>query len=191
MDENAVVLVNFSASALTASLSITESDLFLSDTLEAGKNYYMNDVYNDTVYTVTRSSLQNFNADLGPWGVRVFVLADSAFDDISTLPEKLSHSLPEQFSLDQNYPNPFNPVTQIAFSLPERTAVKLIVFDMLGREVARLIDSEMEAGNHSVRWNGRDRNNVLVGSGVYIYKLIGRGTSGEIFTRSRKMIFLK
>ena len=75
-------------------------------------------------------------------------------------------NVPAQFFLDQNYPNPFNPQTTIDFGLPEDGLVKLEVFNILGRKVATLVDSKMEAGYHSVVWNG-----VSLSSGVYFYKI--------------------
>jgi hypothetical protein len=74
--------------------------------------------------------------------------------------------LPNQYFLSQNYPNPFNPSTVINFQLPENTRVSLRVFDMLGREVAMLVNGQVEAGYHSVNF---DAGNLA--SGVYIYRL--------------------
>ncbi|HEX3072658.1 MAG TPA: T9SS type A sorting domain-containing protein, partial [Ignavibacteriales bacterium] len=88
---------------------------------------------------------------------------------------------PATFSLAQNYPNPFNPETKISFSLPQSGKTMLKVYDMLGREVAELINGEMEKGPHSVSFNGRN-----LSSGVYIYRL----QSGS-FTESKKMMLLK
>ncbi|MCL4511420.1 MAG: T9SS type A sorting domain-containing protein [Bacteroidetes bacterium] len=84
-------------------------------------------------------------------------------------------------TIEQNYPNPFNPSTQIRFSLSKPSHVKLAVYDMLGREVARLADEEMDAGYHSVTWNARN-----VSSGVYIYKL-----SAGSFVQVKRMILMK
>lgn len=88
---------------------------------------------------------------------------------------------PEENSLNQNYPNPFNPSTQIRFTLAKPSHVKLAVYDMLGREVARLADEEMDAGYHSVMWNA-DK----VSSGVYIYRL-----STNNFVQIRRMVVMK
>ncbi|MFH1194521.1 MAG: T9SS type A sorting domain-containing protein [bacterium] len=87
-----------------------------------------------------------------------------------------------KFSLSQNYPNPFNPTTKISYSIPEATNVTLKVFDMLGREVATLINGESRsAGNYDVQFDASD-----IASGMYIYKL----TAGE-FSSSMKMMLLK
>ncbi|MFT5142792.1 MAG: hypothetical protein ACI80V_000444 [Rhodothermales bacterium] len=83
-----------------------------------------------------------------------------------------SPELPEVVSLDQNYPNPFNPVTAIGFELPETGAVKLVVFDQLGRPVQMLVDGVLTAGNHVVTFDGSH-----LGSGSYLYVLTAGGRS--------------
>ncbi len=88
---------------------------------------------------------------------------------------------PESFSLYQNYPNPFNPVTTISFALPQKTFVKLNVYDVLGNLVAALVNREMPAGIQNVKFDGSGLN-----SGVYFYKLIAGNFSGV-----KKMTFLK
>lgn len=75
-------------------------------------------------------------------------------------------SVPENFKLEQNYPNPFNPVTKINFSIPKQTQVTLKVYDMLGREVAQLINRELSPNNYSVNFDGSK-----LSSGIYFYKL--------------------
>lgn len=86
-----------------------------------------------------------------------------------------------KFGLDQNFPNPFNPSTQINYSLQKDGIVSLRVYDMLGTEVAVLVNEHMKAGNHSVEFNASS-----LPSGIYIYKL----ASGN-FTVSKKLILLK
>lgn len=68
--------------------------------------------------------------------------------------------------MEQNYPNPFNPATKIAFTLPEASQVELVVYDVMGREVRRMVTASMEAGRHEVRFEAAD-----LASGVYIYRL--------------------
>jgi hypothetical protein len=90
-------------------------------------------------------------------------------------------NLPVKFQLQQNYPNPFNPSTKITFSLPHSADASLKVFDMLGREVATLVNGYTAAGSHEVQFNASN-----VSSGVYFYKL----TSGS-FTQIKKMMLVK
>lgn len=93
--------------------------------------------------------------------------------------------LPEVFELGQNFPNPFNPTTTIQFSIPSSVAgsvpVRLSVFDMLGREVAILVDEARPAGRHTVTFNAS-----ALGSGVYLYRL----QSGSM-TETRRMTLIK
>jgi hypothetical protein len=94
--------------------------------------------------------------------------------------------VPKSFSLEQSYPNPFNPTTQIRYGLPQSSPVRITVHNMLGQEVAVLVDGVQEAGFHEVRWNGRNAVGSPVGSGVFFYR-IQSGT----FTDIKKMVLLK
>ena len=76
--------------------------------------------------------------------------------------------LPAAFALHQNYPNPFNPSTTLQFDLPMATDIHIVVYDLLGREVVRLVDRNLEAGYHSVIWNGKTAAGRDVPSGIYI-----------------------
>jgi len=91
------------------------------------------------------------------------------------------HELPTNFQLSQNYPNPFNPKTSFTFSIPEPTRINVKVYDMLGKEVATLVDNEVLSGIQSVSWNAAD-----LPSGIYFYRLeAGR------FSITRKCVLLK
>jgi len=89
--------------------------------------------------------------------------------------------VPTQFSLAQNYPNPFNPSTMIEFSLPIAQNVTVSVYDVLGREVATLVDGMMDAGVHNVAFDASE-----LSSGVYIYNIRTQG-----FSASKKMLLTK
>ena len=78
---------------------------------------------------------------------------------------------PTGFRLYGNYPNPFNPSSTIRYDLPEAARVTLAIYDVMGREVARLVDGSMDPGAHTVEWNGQDRAGRLLPSGVYIVNL--------------------
>lgn len=115
--------------------------------------------------TITGSNLQNINFNFGsPIGIK-----------------KLSSEVPEEFSLSQNYPNPFNPSTKIKFQLPKAGFVKLIIFDLLGREIETPVNENMNAGAYEVDWNASAYSN-----GVYFYKLESRN-----YAETRKMILIK
>lgn len=95
--------------------------------------------------------------------------------------EETSNTLPRNYSLDQNYPNPFNPSTKIRFSLPENASVKLIVYDLLGREITCLVNGELNSGYHEVTFNAGNLT-----SGIYFYRL-----SAPKFSAVRKLMFIK
>ncbi len=93
----------------------------------------------------------------------------------------------EGFGLVSNYPNPFNPTTTIEFSLPERTMVKVEVFDILGRKVSTLINNQqLEAGQQRLVWNGKNDNGVQMVSGAYIFRI-----SSDKYSVARKMMLIK
>jgi ligand-binding sensor domain-containing protein len=89
--------------------------------------------------------------------------------------------VPTEYALYQNYPNPFNPTTTIEFDIPERTNVKLIIYDILGREIEILIDKELEPGKYKINFNATN-----LPSGVYFY-LIRAGN----FVKVKKMTLIK
>ncbi len=103
-----------------------------------------------------------------------------------------SPEIPEAFRLEQNYPNPFNPSTTIAFEVPGPSVVRLMVFDILGREVVTLLNEERPAGRFSVRWDGSNSLGGKVGSGVYLYKLEARTVDGGVaFTSVKKAVLIR
>jgi hypothetical protein len=95
-------------------------------------------------------------------------------------------TLPTEFALAQNYPNPFNPATVIAFDLPRSASVRLILFNALGQEVARLKDGHLPAGHHEVTWEAKDQFGRELASGVYFSRLEADG----IF-QTRKMLLVR
>ena len=89
--------------------------------------------------------------------------------------------LPTQFSLSPNYPNPFNPASTIRYELPVGSALSLIIYDVLGREVTTLAEGYQEAGSYQVRWDGAG-----FPSGIYVARLVT-----PEYTKSIKMVLLK
>jgi hypothetical protein len=95
--------------------------------------------------------------------------------------------VPLEFALSQNYPNPFNPTTTIEFSLARVVPVDLKIYDMLGREVAILLQSNsVNPGRYVMRWDGRNRFGQSVATGVYFYRLV----AGD-FVKTKKMLLMK
>ncbi|RKY91850.1 MAG: hypothetical protein DRQ01_07030, partial [Ignavibacteriae bacterium] len=110
-------------------------------------------------------------------GILIYTIPTSSQDDAVTV---------TKFELEQNYPNPFNPSTKIKFSVPpnvkqETSKVSLKIYDVLGNEVAVLVNEEKPAGNYETEFNASN-----LSSGIYYYKLV----TGS-FTDTKKMILLK
>ena len=105
------------------------------------------------------------------------IMVDTTTTDI----EEDRTALPEQVTLSENYPNPFNPTTRINYSLPQAGDVQLKVYNMLGREVATLVDGRKASGRHEIEFNARD-----LASGMYFYRLQADNT-----TITRKMLLVK
>ena len=173
---------------------------------ENGQNY-TNTVFHDTAATpITQgvppftgifrpqtpfSSFNNFQTQ-GYWILRIY---DRRVGNTGTLLNwslNLKYSPPisvkqeenlvaDKYTLYQNYPNPFNPVTVIKFAVPERTFVRLTVYDMLGREIKTLINEVQGQGVYSVIWDASS-----VPSGVYFYRL-----QTDKFTSTKKMVVIK
>jgi len=94
--------------------------------------------------------------------------------------------LPSKFALRNNYPNPFNPLTTIAYDLPEKSRVILVVYDIMGQEVVRLVDTYSPAGYYKTVWDGRNSHGQPVSSGVYLYRIMAGN-----YSRTNKMILMR
>lgn len=129
--------------------------------------------------------------------IDVITKAYEYFDMASPVNDELV-TIPDKFVLYQNYPNPFNPTTIIEYSIPnsvnsetmpngrQASIVNLKVFDLLGREVAVLVNKEQSPGNYSVTFNASG-----LSSGMYIYQLHAKENNGETFLMRKKMVLLK
>ena len=93
--------------------------------------------------------------------------------------------LPTEYSLMQNYPNPFNPSTLIRFSIPKNSFVTLKIYDVIGNEIAILIDEEKSVGNYEIEFSSL-KNNLKISSGVYLYQL-----RANDYMQTKKMILIK
>ncbi|MBI5216048.1 MAG: T9SS type A sorting domain-containing protein [Ignavibacteriae bacterium] len=120
----------------------------------------------DTLYLLTRKGLSMFDT------IHVF----NVTTDVGTSPE-----LPASYRLEQNYPNPFNPMTVIHYQLQAKSNVSLKVFDILGREVATLVDEIQQAGFQSVNWNASNYS-----SGIYFYRL-----QAGSFIETKKLVLIR
>ena len=94
--------------------------------------------------------------------------------------------MPDNYKLAQNYPNPFNPRTVIEFDLPRRSNVSITIFNLLGQQVAELVNEEIAAGSYRVSWDGNLSSGQRESSGIYFYRLVT-----EDFIENKKLILLK
>ena len=133
----------------------------------------------------TTTEIQNYSfidENLLP-GIHSYRLKQVDFDGTSELSDviEVEVSAPIEYSLSQNYPNPFNPSTTIIYSIPEDGHVTLKVYDVLGNEVASLVDEQKQSGSFDVNFNAS-----ALSSGVYYYQI----KAGE-FTSTKKLVLMK
>ena len=96
------------------------------------------------------------------------------------------NQLPHAFNLYNNYPNPFNPVTTLRYDLPEDVLVNITIYDIMGRIVRTLINSQQNAGFKSIQWNATNDAGSPLSAGLYLYKI-----QADNFVQTRKMVLLK
>jgi hypothetical protein len=113
------------------------------------------------------------------------ISASDSKGNLLNVVSRIDAMLPESYELAQNYPNPFNAATKIGFALPEPQQVSLVIYNISGQEVGRLIDGYLEAGTYDIIWNGTGRNGEAVSSGVYLYKL---HTDSRSITRKMSLV---
>lgn len=129
-------------------------------------------------YNIVSLAASQVNLYAGTSGSGIVVRAVSDLTEVT----RSGNPVPAVFSLEQNYPNPFNPTTEIRFSISKSSIVDLKIFDLLGREVAVLVNSEQRSpGRYTVKWNG-----VSFASGVYFYRL----RAGN-FVATKKLVLLR
>jgi len=141
-------------------------DNFNSPCIDAG-----NPAYKDSVMDCDWGLGSQDTCDMGAYSIAVLYTGISEENEI----------LPDKYELSQNYPNPFNPVTTIKYQIPERGFVMLIVYDVLGKEIATLANEEKTVGIHQVEFDASS-----LSSGVYFYRL----RSGS-FVETKKMLLMK
>ena len=130
--------------------------------------------------TITDSlGLTGVNCFCNPWVLHGAVIGGRQYGSVAGVTNQPGQ-IPSAISLRQNYPNPFNPTTIIRYALPHADHVRLGVFNLLGQEIALIVDEEKTAGSYSVSWNASG-----VSSGVYYYRL----TAGD-FTETKKMVLI-
>jgi hypothetical protein len=181
--------------------TLSNSDAWITSILTIGSNIFVgsygNGVWLSTNYGTTWNQV---NTGLGSGAYNVlslgantqFLFAGTVSSSIWRRPLSQMITVPtavhetgiqiKTFSLEQNYPNPFNPSTNISFSIPKQSTVTLKVYDLLGKEVATLVNNEIvAAGNYAKQWNAANLT-----SGVYFYRL-----QAGSFTQTKRLVLLK
>lgn len=132
---------------------------------------------------ISRRSIEGFGNDYAPFrraDTDDPLIRATVFSSVIGI-QQVSSEVPVRFSLEQNYPNPFNPATNIKFSIPKQELVKLVVYDILGKEVVTLVNENMSPGIYKVDFNGS-----AYASGIYFYRI-----ESASFTDVKKMILIK
>ena len=140
-----------------------------------------NSQYDTTWKAMKRLSISGNSLD----GWNAMIRADFVYL-VSTGVEENVEELPSTYSLSQNYPNPFNPTTKIEYMVPKSGNVKIIIYDMLGRNIKTIINEVHNKGKYSVVWNGDDNSGRKVSSGIYLYRM-----ETESFTSVKKLNLIK
>ncbi len=136
--------------------------------------------FSEPLYGTTYSKINFIVYDTSGSHTSTFSFTTSG-DSTAATDVTASSSLPHQYGLNQNYPNPFNPTTVIRYQLPAAGIVSLKVYDLLGHEIATLVNQNMPSGVHSVSFDGSH-----FASGVYFYRIIA-----DHFTETKKFVLLK
>lgn len=178
---------------------VWNGELFGNQTTYKNYMYYYAPDSTDTLGLVRYGSTLAYNFGLyysgggdavGDIYLKGCVINDTLYGDttkIITSVRDLSENTPKDFELYPNYPNPFNPSTSIIFKIKNSQTISLVIYDLMGKEVIRLIDNEFYySGSYKTTWNGKNNFNQSVSSGVYYYRLVG---DGIYLTRS--MVLMK
>lgn len=183
---NNVLVYNMSTGALENSFAAAQSvvDTGVVD-LPGGGGNSIRDITVDAAgnILVVNSSFEAFRV-YSPAGANSYTTVSPTKIDVdngTTDVEVISSDLPTEYSLEQNYPNPFNPTTMINFSIPEGGLVTLKVFNLLGQEVAELINDVQAAGSYKISFDASDLT-----TGLYIYKI-----QANNYTATKKMLLVK
>jgi len=173
--QNLFSIINLASNTTNANLTLPIDSI----SLDPMTTYYLTDLIDGAVISGTPAELAVVNWHMNPYQARIIILADTAVS--VSIPMLADLPVPGTFELQQNFPNPFNPRTKILFTLPHSGEVTLTVYDILGRELSRLLNSYLNSGVHEFWFNGEN-----LSSGIYVYRLEFAGRS-----LNRKMIMLK
>ncbi len=187
-NQNGLTVVNGAGNPVTTVLDLTTANLKFSGSPDS---VYANDLYANVHARIATATLSSFNVSLPAYGTAIYTLS-TTFDTvmIPQLPTSVDQtpSSPKEFRLWQNYPNPFNPTTILRYTIPGyrgqgtgNSEVRLAVYDVLGREVAVLVNEMQGPGTYEVKFDG-----AKLSSGVYFCRL----TAGT-YSSALKMVLTK
>ncbi|MEW6510571.1 MAG: alpha-amylase family glycosyl hydrolase [Bacteroidota bacterium] len=194
---NGVVVANFESTPHSATVTLTATGATPTVAgVTDGVAYTATDLYNgnETQSVVFSGGVATLPVNIAAFGSAVFVLDTIAhtltLPSLTAVDEPAASDLPGSPVLEQNYPNPFNPTTTIQYVVPSAGEVSLKVFDLMGREVATLVEGHSSSGRFTVAWDARTDGGRAVASGIYFYRLRAPGVSGESVI-VRKMMVLR
>lgn len=196
--QNGLVIANLEAVPHTVTVTLTSTGSPAAvEGVSDGTPLVASDLYNnDTTQTLTfTGGTAALTVTIPSLGSAVYVIDKVShtlkLPSLTGVQDRGGSLLPGKLALAQNYPNPFNPATTISFDLPVAGKVSLKIYDILGREVATLIDGHSSAGSFRAVWDAHTGAGVPVGSGVYFYRLTAPGADGGERVLVKKMIVLK
>jgi PKD repeat protein len=190
--ENSLFSAEFQANPLSGQIPL-QVQFVDQSTLSQTVNYWEWDFDNDgNIDSYDQNPTWTYN-DSGNFSVRLKV-SDGHSEDSETKLDYINatvvsvevNSIPQHFKLYQNNPNPFNPKTTIQYEMPEGSYVIIKIFNLLGKEIIRLVDEFQTAGIQKVDWDGKNKNGISVNSGIYLYSLICNN-----FSQTKKMLLIK
>ena len=192
-DENAVVAVNLANAPRNITLTLNAATVEFSGGVKPSMNLVVSELLTGTTTTLVTDATgaAQLAVTLPAYGAAIYMVATSpqsiSVPDIPTgVVESSNSALPQTFTLHQNFPNPFNPETTIRFELPRSAEIKLRVFNLLGAEVTILLNKRMPAGTYTLKWDGKNANQLQVVSGIYLLRL---ETGNEVMMR--KMVVVR
>lgn len=159
--------------------------------IPGGQPYFSGSSYNKFTYSLKNYRQNNVVVRIGAYtpSQNTYLLDDITIADSTgfTGVENLAGIIPDNFELNQNYPNPFNPSTTIRYALPSESKVTISIYNLLGQEVATLVNDVKSSGYHEVVFNAAN-----LSSGVYLYRINAVSTSGsKEFSNTKKLVLLK
>ncbi|HLT46917.1 MAG TPA: alpha-amylase family glycosyl hydrolase [Rubricoccaceae bacterium] len=173
--DNVVAAINMGDDDVTAALALPVDDMGL----DPETTYYLTDLFSGEALAGTGADLADFAVPVPAYTTRLFAVADSVVA-VPTVGEPAAPSAPDGLALAPNYPNPFSGRTTLTYAVARGGPVRLAVFDLLGREVARLVDGVVPAGRQTATFDG-----AALASGVYLCRL---ESEGQVVTRRMALV---